>query len=239
MAAGRSPGGVGARLPARDQRPGDVFLGPLLAGAGPGPRRSWLTKRFGARGLPRGGCRLRLPDRAVGNRRAAPLPSESGPGERRCLPQAPSIAELGELGVARVSWGQLCCTAARWLASRTSSPRFRSRFFIQYSAICCVCVFRGHARGWSSRSATARRRGAGRRAGAAGRREDGHGHQLAAAPELGVAVGRLFGADDDHADRRGIAVMTPSRAGCSSQSSKRISPSSASSPGTSVLSSTV
>src|SRR5215217_7413228 len=60
----------------------DVFLGPLLAGAGPGTQDELV-----AEALRRVTSEVRGPVNVVR------------------LPQAPSLAELAEMGVARVSWG--------------------------------------------------------------------------------------------------------------------------------------
>ena len=52
----------------------DVFLGPFFAGAGPGTQERARPRSAAARErLPRGRRRLRLPDRPVGDGRAAPL----------------------------------------------------------------------------------------------------------------------------------------------------------------------
>jgi 2-methylisocitrate lyase-like PEP mutase family enzyme len=92
----------------------DVFLGPFLAGAGPGTQEELVPEA------------LRRADAYLGAGVDCVFPivlwetdalrrftSEvRGPVNVVRLPQAPSLAELGALGVARVSWGILLFGAA-------------------------------------------------------------------------------------------------------------------------------
>jgi 2-methylisocitrate lyase-like PEP mutase family enzyme len=87
----------------------DVFLGPFLAGAGPGGRRSSFPTRCAAR------RRTSKPASTACTRSPCGSPTRCAPSWRTSggpvnivrLPQGPSLAELGALGVARVSWGLL------------------------------------------------------------------------------------------------------------------------------------
>ena len=85
----------------------DVFLGPYLAGAGPGHPGGARSRRAAAREcVSRRRRRLRVPDRAVGDGRAAELHvGGARPGERHTWGAVAVAPELAALGVARVSWG--------------------------------------------------------------------------------------------------------------------------------------
>ena len=106
--AGGSPGRVGGRLPARDQRPGRRLPRSRSSPApAPGPRRSSFPKRCGAR-MPTSRPASTACTRSPCGRRtrcAASSRRSGGPVNVVRLPQAPSLAELAALGVARVSWG--------------------------------------------------------------------------------------------------------------------------------------
>ena len=74
VAAGGAAGRVGRRLPAGDQRAGRRLPRSYFAGAGPGTQIELVPEALRARErLPRGRRRLRVPDRAVGAGRAAPV----------------------------------------------------------------------------------------------------------------------------------------------------------------------
>jgi 2-methylisocitrate lyase-like PEP mutase family enzyme len=92
----------------------DVFLGPFLAGAGPGTQEELVPEAL----------RRANPYLEAGVDCVFPITLWEGDALRRFtsevrgpvnvvrLPQAPSLAELAELGVARVSWGILLHGAA-------------------------------------------------------------------------------------------------------------------------------
>ena len=86
----------------------DVFLPSAVPGSGGPAQGELMLEALRRAGIPGGRCRLRVPDRAVGGRCAGGLRFEvPGPGQRAPLPANPSLAELAELGVARVSYGGL------------------------------------------------------------------------------------------------------------------------------------
>jgi len=85
----------------------DVFLGPLLAGAGPGTQEELLPEALRrANAYLKAGVDSVYP---IGLWEAGALrrftAEVHGPVNVLRLPQAPSLAELAALGVARVSWG--------------------------------------------------------------------------------------------------------------------------------------
>src|SRR3954451_18748551 len=87
----------------------DVFLGPFLAGAGPGTQGKLVPEAVRrANAYLEAGVDCVFP---ITLWEADPLrrfmSEVRGPVNIVRLPQAPSLAELGELGVARVSWGVL------------------------------------------------------------------------------------------------------------------------------------
>src|SRR3954451_12909329 len=87
----------------------DVFLGPLLAGAGPGTQEELVPEALRrANAYLEAGVDCVYPivlweKDALGRF----ISGARGPVNVVRLPQAPSLAELAELGVARVSWGVL------------------------------------------------------------------------------------------------------------------------------------
>ena len=87
----------------------DVFFGPLLAGAGPGTQHELVPEALGARTRTSRPARTACTRSACGSRtRCARFMAEvRGPVNVVRLPQAPPLAELAALGVARVSWGPL------------------------------------------------------------------------------------------------------------------------------------
>jgi 2-methylisocitrate lyase-like PEP mutase family enzyme len=92
----------------------DVFFGPVLAGAGPEAQADLLPDALHrARAYLEAGADcvypigLWAPDALGGF-----ISEVDGPVNVVSLPQAPSLAELAELGVARVSWGPLLHFAA-------------------------------------------------------------------------------------------------------------------------------
>ena len=99
----------------------DVFFGPILAGAGPGTQDELVPEALRrANAYLEAGADCVYPIGLWEPDALRPFISEvRGPVNVVRLPQAPSLAELAALGVARVSWGR-CCTATRWLASPTS-----------------------------------------------------------------------------------------------------------------------
>jgi 2-methylisocitrate lyase-like PEP mutase family enzyme len=87
----------------------DVFLGPFLAGAGPGTQEELVPEALRrAHAYLEAGVDCVYPITLWEARRAAPVHLEGGgPVNVVRLPQAPSLAEHSALGVARVSWGHL------------------------------------------------------------------------------------------------------------------------------------
>src|SRR5256885_2190135 len=87
----------------------DVFLGPLLAGAGPGTQEELVPEALGrGNASPGAGVGCVFPIVLGGGDALRHFPSEVGGMVNVVrLPQAPSLAELAALGVARVSWGVL------------------------------------------------------------------------------------------------------------------------------------
>jgi 2-methylisocitrate lyase-like PEP mutase family enzyme len=92
----------------------DVFLGPLLAGAGPGTQEELVPEAVRrANAYLDAGVDCVYPITLWEPDAIRPFIAEvRGPVNVVALPQAPSLAELGELGVARVSWGLLLHAAA-------------------------------------------------------------------------------------------------------------------------------
>jgi 2-methylisocitrate lyase-like PEP mutase family enzyme len=87
----------------------DVFFGPMLAGAGPGTQEALVPEALRrANAYLEAGVDCVYP---IGLWETDALrrfmPEVHGPVNVARLPQAPSLAELAELGVARVSWGPL------------------------------------------------------------------------------------------------------------------------------------
>ena len=106
----------------------DVFLGPFLAGAGPGTQEGLVLGGAPARErLPRGRRRLRVPDPPVGDGRAAPLHLGSQrPGERRA-PAAGAVARrAGRRRRGPRELGNLPAPGRDGPVRRNSSPRSRS-----------------------------------------------------------------------------------------------------------------
>jgi 2-methylisocitrate lyase-like PEP mutase family enzyme len=87
----------------------DVFLGPLLAGAGPGTQDELVPEAVRrANAYFEAGVDCVFPLVLWETDALRRFISEvGGPVNVLRLPQAPSLAELAELGVARVSWGHL------------------------------------------------------------------------------------------------------------------------------------
>jgi 2-methylisocitrate lyase-like PEP mutase family enzyme len=87
----------------------DVFLGPLLAGAGPGTQEELVPEAVQrANAYLEAGVDCVYPIALSETDAVRRFVSEvRGPVNVVRLPQAPSLAELGEMGVARVSWGHL------------------------------------------------------------------------------------------------------------------------------------
>src|ERR671910_566796 len=85
----------------------DVFLGPLLAGAGPGTQLQLVPEALRrARAYAEAGADCVFPVvlwESDALRRV--MAEDQGPVDVVRTPQAPSVAELAALGVARVSWG--------------------------------------------------------------------------------------------------------------------------------------
>ena len=85
----------------------DVFLGPFLAGAGPGTQEGLVPEALRrANAYLEAGADCVYPIllwEADALRRF--ISEVNGPVNVARLPQAPSLAELAALGVARVSWG--------------------------------------------------------------------------------------------------------------------------------------
>ena len=107
--SGGSPGRVGGRLPARDQRPGRRLPRPFLAGAGPGTQEELVPEALRrANAYLEAGVDCVYPITLWETDALRRFTSEvRGPVNVVRLPQAPSLAELAALGVARVSWGIL------------------------------------------------------------------------------------------------------------------------------------
>jgi 2-methylisocitrate lyase-like PEP mutase family enzyme len=87
----------------------DVFLGPFLAGAGPGTQEELVPEAVRrANAYLEAGADCAFPITLWESDALRPFMSEvSGAVNVVRLPQAPSPAELAALGVARVSWGIL------------------------------------------------------------------------------------------------------------------------------------
>ena len=87
----------------------DVFLGPFLAGAGPGTQEELVPEALRrASAYLEAGVDCVFPITLWEKDALRRFTSEvRGPVNVVRLPQAPSLAELAELGVARVSWGIL------------------------------------------------------------------------------------------------------------------------------------
>ena len=87
----------------------DVFLGPFLAGAGPGTQEELVPKALRrARAYLEAGVDCVYPIVLWEADALRRFTSEvDGPVNVVRLPQAPSLSELAALGVARVSWGHL------------------------------------------------------------------------------------------------------------------------------------
>jgi 2-methylisocitrate lyase-like PEP mutase family enzyme len=87
----------------------DVFLGPFLAGAGPGTQGELVPEAVRrATAYLEAGADCVFPITLWEPDALRRFVSEvHGPVNVVCLPQAPPLAELAELGVARVSWGIL------------------------------------------------------------------------------------------------------------------------------------
>jgi 2-methylisocitrate lyase-like PEP mutase family enzyme len=87
----------------------DVFLGPFLAGAGPGTQEALVPEALRrANAYLAAGVDCVYPITLWETDALRRFTSEfSGPVNVVCLPQAPSLTELAALGVARVSWGLL------------------------------------------------------------------------------------------------------------------------------------
>ena len=87
----------------------DVFFGPFLAGAGPGTQEALVPEALRrANAYLEAGVDCVYPIGLWETDALRRFMSEvRGPVNVARLPQAPSLAELAELGVARVSWGPL------------------------------------------------------------------------------------------------------------------------------------
>ncbi len=92
----------------------DVFLGPLLAGAGPGTQKELVPEALRrANAYLEAGVDCVFPIVLWETDALRRFTSEArGPVNVVRLPQTPSVAELAALGVARVSWGILLFGAA-------------------------------------------------------------------------------------------------------------------------------
>ena len=87
----------------------DVFLGPFLAGAGPGSQEELVPEALRrAQAYLEAGVDCVYPITLwEADALRTFMAAVGGPVNIVRLPQAPSLAELAELGVARVSWGHL------------------------------------------------------------------------------------------------------------------------------------
>ena len=92
----------------------DVFFGPLLAGAGAGTQEALVPEALErANAYLEAGVDCVYPIGLWETDALRGFISEvGGPVNVVRLPQAPSLAELAELGVARVSWGPMLYWAA-------------------------------------------------------------------------------------------------------------------------------
>jgi 2-methylisocitrate lyase-like PEP mutase family enzyme len=92
----------------------DVFLGPFLAGAGPGTQEELVAealRRANAYLEAGADCVFPILLRETGPLRRF-ISEAGGPVNVVRVPQGPSLAELAELGAARVSWGPFLYRAA-------------------------------------------------------------------------------------------------------------------------------
>jgi 2-methylisocitrate lyase-like PEP mutase family enzyme len=104
----------------------DVFLHPFLAGAGAGTQEELVPEALRrANAYLEAGVDCVFPITLWETDALSRFVSEvGGPVNVVRLPQAPSLAELAELGVARVSWGILLHSAAMgWFEEQLASLR--------------------------------------------------------------------------------------------------------------------
>jgi 2-methylisocitrate lyase-like PEP mutase family enzyme len=104
----------------------DVFLHPFLAGAGPGTQEELVPEALRrASAYLDAGADCVFPITLWEEDALRGFTSEAGgPVNVVALPQAPALAELSALGVARVSWGILLHGAAmRWFGEQLASLR--------------------------------------------------------------------------------------------------------------------
>ena len=109
----------------------DVFLGPLLAGGGPGPQDELVPEALRrANAYLEAGVDCVYPIVLWETDALRRFISEvRGPVNVVRMPQAPSLAELAALGVARVSWGPplYCDAIARFQDAARLAPGVRTR----------------------------------------------------------------------------------------------------------------